>query len=301
MAWLLNFKGSDTMPAVAAINKYYRPTEPMLIATSVPASEHSLQCSYLYETADTELSDTNYVRGMLEAYPTGIVSVVADGFDFWRLVTTILPKMKDEIMARDGKLVIRPDSSPKTPVEILIGDPEAETEWERKGLIEVLWDIFGGTINSKGYKVLDSHIGAIYGDSITLEYQTKILQGLMDKGFATTNVVLGVGSYSLQYFTRDTFGMAIKATCMEIDGRVVPIYKAPKTDSGEKKSARGYLDVRYGANGYELVQNLPDYGEVGGHDDSAFNLVFWDGRILNRISWNMLTATAFESVVESLN
>ncbi len=141
----------------------------------------------------TELSDKNYVSSMLKTYPTGIVSVVSDGFDFWRLVTKTLVDLKPEILARNGKLVVRPDSSPKTPVEIIIGDPEASTEWERKGLIECLWDIFGGTVNSKGYKELDQHIGAIYGDSITLDYQVRILQGLKEKGFSSTNIVLGTG------------------------------------------------------------------------------------------------------------
>lgn len=241
-------------------------------------------------------SDVLYVRAMLEAYKTGIVSVVSDGFDFWRLVTEVLPLLKDEIMARDGKLVIRPDSSPKTPVEILIGDPEAETEWERKGLIEVLWDIFGGTTNSKGYRVLDSHIGAIYGDSITLEYQVKILQGLMDKGFDTTNVVLGVGSYSLQYFTRDTFGMAIKATAMEIDGQVVPIYKDPKTDNGEKKSARGFLDVREVDGVPTLFQNLPSYSDVCGDWSSLLHSYYLDGEQTGDYKWEEVRENAAESI-----
>ena len=141
-------------------------------------------------------------------------------------------------MARDGKVVIRPDSG--DPVKVLCGDlaaPRGSVEF--RGTIEQLWDVFGGTVNSKGFKQLDPHIGAIYGDSITRERCHLICQGLKEKGFASTNVVYGVGSYTYQYVTRDTLGIAMKATHGVIDGKPVDIYKDPKTDSGFKKSAKG--------------------------------------------------------------
>lgn len=302
MAWLLNFKGSDSMPAIAAVEYYYPlSNSDTMIATSVPASEHSLQCSYLVDTDDTELSDRNYVSSMLKTYPTGIVSVVSDGFDFWRLVTKTLVDLKPEILARNGKLVVRPDSSPKTPVEIIIGDPEASTEWERKGLIECLWDIFGGTVNSKGYKELDQHIGAIYGDSITLDYQVRILQGLKEKGFSSTNILLGTGSYSLQFSTRDTFGMAIKATAMEIKGRTVPIYKDPKTDKGEKKSAKGYLGVtkNLATGAIELLQSCNSYEEAVNCPGSLMVKTYSDGVFYNQLNWEQVTLNALESILSS--
>lgn len=88
---------------------------------------------------------------------------------------------------------------------------ELENKPEYKGVIELLWDIFGGTVNKQGYKVLNSHIGAIYGDSITLlERANEICRRLEAKGFASTNVVLGIGSFTYQYNTRDTFGFAMK-------------------------------------------------------------------------------------------
>lgn len=125
----------------------------------------------------------------------------------------------------------------------LIKDTEDEIpEAEVKGAIECLWDIFGGTVNNKGFKVLNPKVGLIYGDSITPQRAKDILQRLMDKGFAASNIVFGVGSYTYQYLTRDTLGFAVKATYAVIDGNGYNIFKAPKTDSG-KNSAKGLLSI----------------------------------------------------------
>jgi len=137
-------------------------------------------------------------------------------------------------------LVVRPDSG--APVAILCGDLGA-ADPQRKGTVEVLWDIFGGVVNSKGFRQLDSHIGVIYGDSITLDRCRSICAQLIHKQFASTNVVLGIGSYSYQFVTRDTYGFAMKATHGVVNGKPFSIYKDPKTDSGLKKSARGLLRV----------------------------------------------------------
>jgi nicotinamide phosphoribosyltransferase len=207
-------------------------------------------------SAGVEENEEETFRRLLGLYPTGIVSVVSDTWDFWGVVTEILPRLKPEIMARNGKLVIRPDSSPKTPVEILVGDPEAvPSSPAYKGLIECLFETFGGEVNSKGYKQLDSHVGAIYGDSITLEYQEAILEGLKRKGYSSTNVVLGIGSFTYQYVTRDTHGIAVKATAVILrDGTTRPIYKAPKTDSGLKKSLKGFLSITKDDGGFSVIE-----------------------------------------------
>jgi nicotinamide phosphoribosyltransferase len=209
-------------------------------------------------------------RRLIETYPTGILSVVSDTWDLWKVCTEHVVTLKDEIMARDGKLVIRPDSG--DPVDILCGYntdgafySEIETSRpEHKGVIELLWDVFGGTINEQGYKVLDSHIGAIYGDSITIDRADEICRRLEVKGFASTNVVLGIGSFTYQYNTRDTFGFAMKATYVELEETFLPtpesveygvrtvsrnIFKDPITDDGTKKSATGLLTVSRDAFG----------------------------------------------------
>lgn len=241
-AHLLSFVGTDTIPAIDFLEEYYEAnSDKELIGNSVPATEHSVMCA-----GGQENEFGTFERLITEVYPNGIVSVVSDSWDFWQVVTDFLPKLKDKIMSRNGKLVIRPDSG--DPVDILCGCPlnhptSATNISESKGLIECLWEIFEGTINEQGYKVLDSHIGAIYGDSITLERCEEICKRLKSKGFASTNVVFGIGSYTYQYNTRDTFGFAIKATYCEINGVGKEIFKNPKTDNGLKRSLKGLIQL----------------------------------------------------------
>lgn len=198
-----------------------------------------------------KIAEYQFFKEMLEIHPTGIVSLVSDTFSLWDVVTEFVPRMKDQIMARDGKLVIRPDSG--DPVDIICGynslnDDEmpANTDINHpsyKGIVELLWDIFGGTTNKLGFKLLDEHIGAIYGDSITLERQEQIYTRLARKGFASTNIVLGVGSFTYQMNTRDTLGFAAKGAWFECNGEGYEIYKDPITDDGTKKSLKGMVRV----------------------------------------------------------
>jgi nicotinamide phosphoribosyltransferase len=175
--------------------------------------------------------------------------------------------------------VIRPDSG--DPVAILVGDPTALAgSPEHRGLIELLWGMFGGTTTATGHKVLDPHIGAIYGDSITLERQQAILGGLAAKGFASCNVVLGIGSYTYQHVTRDTFGFAMKATFCTVNGEDREIWKQPRTDA-KKNSHRGLLAVHRGADG-RLQARFPVTRQ---EEQSAANLlrpVFENGVLLRK-------------------
>jgi nicotinamide phosphoribosyltransferase len=190
-----------------------------------------------------------------------------------------LPILKDTILARQGKVVIRPDSG--DPVKIICGDADAVIgSPESLGTIQLLWNLFGGTVNSKGYKQLDPHIGAIYGDSITYDRAKQITDGLMDKGFASTNIVFGIGSYTYQYQTRDTFGMAMKATSGVINGERVTISKNPKTDNGLKKSAKGLLcvDAIKGPNGilgFILREDVSSFQE---QNEGALETIFENGK-----------------------
>jgi nicotinamide phosphoribosyltransferase len=238
---LLCFVGTDTIPAIDFLEKYYgADSDKELVGCSVAATEHSVMCM----GGDGLDEYETFKRLVTEVYPAGIVSIVSDTWDLWKVCTQFLPELKESILARDGKVVIRPDSG--NPADILCGTV-AEfgkgTTPAEKGVIELLYDVFGGTVNDKGFKVLDSHIGAIYGDSITLERADEICRRLKAKGFASTNVVLGIGSYTYQYNTRDTFGFAMKATYGEVDGEGREIYKDPITDDGTKKSAKGLLCV----------------------------------------------------------
>jgi nicotinamide phosphoribosyltransferase len=243
---LTSFSGSDSLPAIFGARKFYN--EEGFVAGSVNATEHSVMC------AGSKEDEVGTFRNLMETYPTGILSIVSDTWDLWKVCTEHIVTLKEEILARDGKVVIRPDSG--DPVDIICGSESAlhTGSPEGKGVIELLWDVFGGTINEQGYKVLDSHIGAIYGDSITIERANEICTRLEAKGFASTNIVLGVGSFTYQFNTRDTFGFAMKATYVEVNGEGREIFKDPITDDGVKKSAKGLLRVA----GHETCMLLED-------------------------------------------
>lgn len=377
---LLSFTGTDTIPAVLMLEEYYNANmEHELIGSSVPASEHSVVTSYGKE------DEIEAFKRVLRQFPKGILSMVSDSFDLWKVLTEFMVKLKDEILARDGKLVLRPDSG--DPIKIItgykvlntkfntsplmegfiqdgdqfeIGDYEAVkvdgkyylaeidhrdigypfvkiqkeiSEAEVKGVVELLWDTFGGTTNDKDYKVLDSHIGTIYGDSITLDRAKLICERLMAKGFASTNWVAGIGSYTFNYNTRDTLGIAVKSTYCEIahnitdiqdvggrligtvDGKIVEIdrstvegmdldelyviepreiFKDPITDDGTKKSAKGLLRVDIDGEGYYLTDQVTDHEEEGGE----LKLVFEDGNLIIDETLSGIRARIDASVLE---
>lgn len=323
MGHLTSFTGTDTIPAVYQLEKSYGATG--LIGASVPATEHSVMCM------GTKESEIETFRRLLDLYHDApVLSVVSDTWSLWDVLTKFLPELKEKILSRPGKLVIRPDSG--DPVDIIcgdawrvqgftegvlnkvgengivlnytdnkyykvkldnnykvIGEETTDVTPANKGVIELLWDIFGGTVNEQGYKVLDPHIGAIYGDSITMDRAVQICERLKAKGFASTNIVLGIGSYTYQYNTRDTFGFAMKATYGEItheiaDGpgqiafEVEPreIFKDPITDDGTKKSKKGLLQVS--ATDYTLV--CSDQCTWKEESEGLLTTVFKDGKLV---------------------
>jgi nicotinamide phosphoribosyltransferase len=267
---LLSFTGTDTIPAIDFLENYYNAdSDKELIGGSVAATEHSVMCM-----GTTEGEYETFKRLICEVYPKGIVSIVSDTWDLWKVLTEYLPQLKEEIISREGKVVVRPDSG--DPVDIICGNPNGKNENEKKGVIELLWDTFGGTTNEKGFKELIPQIGAIYGDSITVNRATQICQRLKDKGFASTNVVLGIGSFTYQYNTRDTFGFAMKATYGEVDGKGREIFKNPITDDGTKKSAKGLMKVVKKGNSFELIDQVSWDEEKTGE----LKEVFRDGKLL---------------------
>ncbi|ADH03402.1 nicotinamide phosphoribosyl transferase [Bacillus phage W.Ph.] len=275
---LLSFVGTDSIPAIVYLEEYYNANvETELVAGSVSATEHSVMCA----SADVNLDEEETFRRLLtEVYPTGIVSVVSDSFDFWDNVSRVLPNLKDVIEGRDGKLVIRPDSG--VPEDILCGDPNADNEWARMGLVASLAKIFGFTVNSKGYKVLPPCIGAIYGDSITYERMQEIYSRLVAAGFSIENVVLGVGSYTYAYNTRDSLGFAMKATWAQINGEEKLIQKDPKTDDGTKKSNKGRVAVVEKDGKIVTIDNISINDEP--IEGDLLETVFEDGKLVREQS-----------------
>lgn len=357
---IASFLGSDSLGAVMYAQEYYGAGN--FVAASVPATEHAVSTSNIlrieeelkagtYKFTCEEhtqifvnmsvvnedirlIAEIMFMYELMLKFPVGILSYVADSFDFWSLISVGLPYMKDVIMRRQsngvtpGRLVIRPDSG--DPVEVICGvkifncphtsdeileqhgeavdsindigygfvqgmDGSSEFEFivrssdgvlikiegetcgsrgyggvyvdgfssnevdlsiEQKGAVEVLMNIFGYTETSTGHRLMDDHIGLIYGDSITTNRCETILQRLFDKGYASGNAVFGVGSYTYQCVTRDTFGFAVKATYTKVNGKEIPIFKDPKTDSN-KKSAKGLLYVGINESGdYYLEDNV---------------------------------------------
>ena len=375
-AHLTSFIGTDTLPAMDYAEDYY--SAEGLIAISVPATEHAVATSNILYIEDKLGKDMDYrltaetlfMKDLItRKFPAGIVSYVADSFDFWSVLTDILPALKSQILAREaagpapGKLVIRPDSG--DPVEVVcgtvmysfntledaidsmrddqcdqaagdcegsycVGAPlysdivfikeenkyynistgfeynrhdktyyfieevlstdaeEVEATPEMKGAIQVLWETFGGTTTETGYNLLDSHIGLIYGDSITTKRAEEILRRLAEKGFASGNVVFGVGSYTYQCNTRDTFGFAVKATYTEVNGQGIAIFKDPKTDS-KKKSAKGLLYVAEFADGSIILSDNVT-SDVEASTENMLKTIFKDGQFFNQTTLNEIRA-----------
>lgn len=354
---LTSFVGTDSVLSIDLIENYYcADSNNEVIGVSVPATEHSVM-----SLGSQESEIETFRRLINETYPAGFISIVSDTWDFWKVLTEYLPVLKSEIMARDGTVVIRPDSG--DPVDIICGTCEflfeeeveaidffedrhhslakddcegsynvgsdsyidycmikgdlyevktrfeynrhdkeyyyidcygdndgipkltrCDSSPELKGAIQVLWETFGGTINDKGYKVLDEHIGLIYGDSITLERAEEILKRLESKGFASSNIVFGVGSYTYQYCTRDNFGFAMKATSGVVNGQRRDIFKNPKTDDGTKKSAKGLLRVELEEGEYVLHDQQTNEQELLGE----LKVIFEDGILVNPICFQKI-------------
>ena len=174
---LLSFLGTDTIPTIDFLETYYlADSDTEMVGGSVAATEHSVM------SMGTNLGEqSTFKRLITEVYPNGIVSIVSDTWNLWKVLIEYLPNLKKEVLSRNGKVVIRPDSG--DPVAIICGNPNGASAEEKKGVIQLLWDVFGGSINDKGFKELDSHIGAIYGDSITIERTKEICKRLKENGF----------------------------------------------------------------------------------------------------------------------
>ena len=238
--WLMSFVNTATVPAIPFMEQMYNcDCTKEEVGFGAVSTEHFVMCSNFAVDGDER---TFLKRLLTELYPNTSFSCVCDSYDYWNVVENILPSLKDEIMAHNGCFLVRGDSGDCV-------DVVTKTVFK-------LWELFGGTVNTKGYKVLDPHVKALYGDSITVERAEKIYQILMDNGFAASNVSLGVGSFSmhcieedgmLKPFTRDTFSSCIKACDAIINGKEYPIFKDPKTDretgDGFKKSQRGACRV----------------------------------------------------------
>lgn len=254
LAHLLFFEGTDSIPAIRYAQAFYgADIHAELVGASVPATEHSVMCA---GGEEDELE--TFRRLITDVYPSGIVSIVSDTWDYWEVLTDFTEELYTDIVTRDGKVVFRPDSG--DPVKIICGDPEAPTTLESGlhnpvhfGSAVILANVFGYETNDEDFRSLNPKVGLIYGDSITPQRCRDILTGLETKGFRGDCLVLGIGSFTYNYVTRDTYGCAMKCTAVVIDGETRFVQKNPKTDDGTKKSLSGFLRVERGDDGRLFV------------------------------------------------
>ncbi len=339
---LVSFMGSDTVPALPFVKEYYNADTSNPIMLSVPASEHSVMCSF---GRDNEFAA--FVN-MLDLYPEGIVSIVSDTFDVYKVLTEFAEKLKPRILERKGKVVFRPDSG--NPETIICGNitnyenlEKAKKEYgcsisldyphgdrdpkiiyaldedkyyklegyvyfdgkvdvvdikhseyyptnEDKGAIRLLDEMFGSTLNSKGFKELNPKIGLIYGDGMYLERYIRTLEKMKDMGYASSNLVIGVGGI-LRNHSRDTLGFALKATHVEVDGVPRDIEKDPVTDKG-KKSHKGLIKL-IKENGTYITKDNCDSEELESFDNLLVT-VFKDGNLEKEYSFEDIKRRAKE-------
>ncbi len=284
--WCLSFLNTATVPTIPYLEQMYVcdcTKEP--VAFGSPSTEHSVMCSNYAMDGDEV---TLLKRLLTEIYPNTSFSAVLDSYDYWNVIDNVLPQIKEEIMAHNGCMLMRGDSGECV-------DVVTQTVFK-------LWEQFGGTVNSKGYKVLDPHVKAIYGDSITIQRCEEIYRILEENGFACSNVALGVGSFSMQCieedgilkpFTRDTFSSCIKATYCEIADKPYPIFKNPK-DGGFKKSQKGCCVVVKDATGSYTFQDGFTWEEACGDELNELVPVFKDGKLLVEQSLQQVRAQLHE-------
>lgn len=277
-AWLLSSNKTSTIPTIAYLNKYYNADcANNGIGVGAISTEHSVMGANYALDGD----ERTFVKKLLtELYPNASFSMVSDTYDYWNMAENIIPSLKEEILAHNGKLLIRPDSGDMVEISIKT--------------IESLWNTFGGSINSKGFRVLDPHVGLIYGDGCVIAKLDTIWSELEKRGFAANNIIFGVGAFCFKGIfepgesgfvvsSRDTFGIAAKATWGKFGGKELFIYKDPKTDTAKlKKSHKGLVLVSKDADGKIYCQDQL-YEEIHANlsKNSIMHRVFCDGHLIN--------------------
>lgn len=278
-AHLINFLGSDTVPARTFIKKVYGCAEPVML--SVPATEHSVMCAYGRE------NELGAFKRMLDLYPKGFVSIVSDTYDLWKVLTEYAQELKPRIMDRDGRVVFRPDSG--DPPKIICGDGDAATgspEWF--GALRLLDKTFGSKKNSKGFRVLNPKVGLIYGDGMFYERFERTLEMMKIMGYASSNLVIGVGGLLLQQHNRDDQGYAIKATFAEVGGEQRELVKDPVTDQ-KKKSHKGLMALLKDEDGRYFTKDQCTADEEA---KSLLETVYLNGKIVRHTSFDEIRELA---------
>ena len=284
-SWLLSFNKTSTIPAMQYIDKMYNAEcAKNHIGIGAVSLEHATVCSNLAVCKTEE----NLLRRLLTTvYKDTSFSYVSDSFDYWSLVNDTLPKLKKEIMEHNGKFLVRPDSGDIVEISVKT--------------VQKLYEIFGGSTNSKGYKELNPKVGIIYGDGCQYFKIEEIWTRLEKLGFAADTILFGVGAFSfttmctpedgMVCLTRDTFGFAMKSTDCVINGKEYMIQKNPKTDQNHlKKSHKGLCCVTKDGDNFVCHDG---YTSETLPADNLLRTVYRDGQFVR--------TTNFAEIKERLN
>jgi len=292
MGHLTCFSGTDTLPGILNLRKYYD-AEPS-VGGSVNATEHSVMCA-----GEEDGEFETFKRLLTEVYPEGVLSIVSDTWDLWQVLTDYVPRLKNEIINRKGgPFVVRPDSG--DPVKIVCGDPDYLDVTKHNygtllhpayyGVLALLAAKLGTTLRP-GMLPMINNGRCIYGDSITPERCEQILQRTVEElNLSPFNQILGIGSFTYEWVTRDTYGHAMKATGINRNGKIIPIFKKPITVNGGKFSCKGipivyqYQDSDPMNPKYYLTESVDPYKL----DDCAYEKIFEDGVHLVKPTWDVI-------------
>jgi nicotinamide phosphoribosyltransferase len=269
MGHLVNFMGTDTVEALLGARRFYGEA---MAGYSIPATEHSTMTSW--GRAAEEYAYAN----LLKQYPTGLVACVSDSYDVFHAVRSIWGgTLKDKVMARDGTLVIRPDSGNPTTMPL--------------DIIEIAMEKFGFTVNSKGFRVLPPQVRIIQGDGMDEQSIPTLITNAYERGISVDNFAMGMGGGLLQKVNRDTMRYAMKANAIEIDGTWRDVYKDPITDQGKRsKSGRLALVKRSGILETIRVEHLVQGAH--GFEADLLRPVYRDGELLIDSSFSGIRARA---------
>ena len=270
-AHLIASLGTDTVSGLLFARNYYGAD---MAGFSIPAAEHSTMTSWGGAPGEVEA-----MENMLTQFPTGLVAVVSDSYDLMHAINHHWGEtLREQVLARDGILVVRPDSG--EPTEIV------------PAVIEALMDKFGEQTTSTGYRLLNDKVRVIQGDGITRESLKAILAKMDARKLAVGNVAFGMGAGLLQKMDRDTYSYAMKASAAQINGAWVDVYKDPVTAKGSKTSKRGRLALTWSqAKGYQTHEQVSDEGVPG----DLLETVFENGEIKRIQTFEEIRAKAAET------
>jgi nicotinamide phosphoribosyltransferase len=272
-AHLVNFMGTDTLPAMALAMKSYS-ADLNSLAFSVPATEHSVM------TALGREGELDVLDQIISQYPSGILSVVADSYNIYDFVKAVVDR-KDQILDRGGRFVVRPDS-----ITAKHETPEALTLW----IVEALWDGFGGTYTPANFRVLNDQVRVLWGDGIDSEGINSIVYHLHQNGYAAENMVFGMGGGLLQKVNRDTQRFAFKSSAQYRDGAWHDVQKDPLDPSKASKAGRLMLIHPVGER-YRTVRKDDLRDADRGYED-LLETVFLNGEIVRHQNFSDIRANA---------